>query len=178
MQTQFFTIRSIFNGPADGEELKPIILLAPKPIVVHELEIRLEYYMDIIEAALGGASLAADVTYLPHGMEYSNFSNADDVDYFNFDFGEQSYLRGQWVLWHDYVHIPVYIDALEEEYHPMQHQLSRHDVVRVNQSMNTNDRLVFKIETEWPLLVIGIGFPSVLVEGTIKIVYSSSITIT
>jgi len=178
MQTAFFTIRANFNGPADSENLKPLIMTAPRPVVVREIEIRLEWYMDIIEAALGGASCAADITYLPHGMAYSTFSNSDDVDYFNWDYGEQSYERGNWVLWNDIVHIPTYLDLLEEEYHPMQHKLSRHELVRTYQYMNTNDRLVFKIETEWPLLVVELAYPTVLVEGTIKIVYSSSITIT
>jgi len=178
METQFVTIRSNFAGIPDTSDFKPIILLAPKPITVHSIEVTLEYYMDVFDAALGGASIATDITYLPRGLQYSDFSNADDVDYFDFDHVQLSYLRGEWVLWADFVHIPSYLDALEEEYHPMQHTLSRRSIVHLNQRMNTADRLVFKADTRWPLLVINIGNPTVLIEGTIKIVYSSSITIT
>jgi len=178
METQFVTIRSNFAGIPDTDDFKPIILSAPKPLIVHSIEVKLEYYMDVFDAALGGASVATDITYLPRGLAYSDFSNADDVDYFDFDHVQLSYFRGEWVLWNDFVHVPTYLDALEEEYHPMQHILSRHETVYPNQRMNTADRLVFKADTRWPLLVIAIGNPTVLIEGTIKIVYSSSITIT
>lgn len=172
-QVAFTTIRQLFAGPTDSEETRPIVLLARKPIVVTEIDVKYELYMDPIEAALGGADFIASVQYFPHGYEYGNGS-ASDVNSFDFDNEAESYERGEFILWDDVAHIPVYIDALEEEYHPMQHTLSRGFRVKVNQAMRDKDALVFMAETNQPIDAIELFPPIVAVFGRVKIVYYSS----